>query len=93
MTHEESKVLWKLEKIGFEAALEADRYKKLVDAVDPLIESDKLSYDEFMNTFANFFEEVINEHKTVNIEETAEVRKAIIDKIINLTIEKYEQQR
>lgn len=93
MTHEESKVLWKLEKIGFESALDADRYKKLVDVVDPLIGSDKLSYDEFMNTFANCFEEIINEHKTISTEETAENRKEIIDKVTDLVIEKYEQQR
>lgn len=92
MTHGESKVLWKLEKIGFEAALEADKYKKLVDIVDPLIESDNLSYDEFMNTFANCFERVINEYNTTNTEETAEIRKEIINKVINLTIEKYEQR-
>lgn len=93
MTHEESKVLWKLEKIGFETALEANRYKELIDVVDPLIESGKLYYDEFMNTFANCFEEIINEYKTANTEETAEIRKEIIDKVINLTIEKYEQQQ
>lgn len=88
MTHEESKVLWKLEKIGFEAALDIDRYKKLIDVVDPLIESNKLSYDTFVNILTDSFKEVANIYDITDAEEDAETRKKIIDEAINLTIKK-----
>jgi len=56
MTHEESKNLWKLEKMSFQESSEIyPEYVELIEVIDPLIESGELFYDEFTNDFAERF--------------------------------------
>ena len=61
MTHEESKNLWKLEKMSFQENSEMyPEYVELIEIIDPLIESGELFYDEFTNDFADMFMIALN---------------------------------
>lgn len=57
MTYDESKILWKLEKLSFEEAKKNGTVtyglNHLYHRVDTLIMSDKLKYDEFCNDMAD----------------------------------------
>lgn len=57
MTYEESKNLWKLEKLSFEEAKKNGNItyglNHLYHIADKLIMSDKLKYDEFCNNMAD----------------------------------------
>lgn len=89
MTHEESKNLWKLEKMSFQESSEMyPEYSELIEVIDPLIESGELLYDEFTNDFADMFMTTLNPSTNDN---TVEERKRIISTTIKNMIDKYKE--
>lgn len=89
MTHEESKNLWKLEKMSFQENSEIyPEYIELIEVIDPLIESGKLLYDGFTNDFADMFMTALNPSTN---DDTVEERKRIISTTIKNMIDKYKE--
>ena len=89
MTHEESKNLWKLEKMSFQENSEMyPEYSELIEVIDPLIESGELLYDEFTNDFADMFMIALNPSTN---DDTVEERKRIISITIKNMIDKYKE--
>lgn len=89
MTHEESKNLWKLEKMSFQENSEIyPEYVELIEIIDPLIESGKLFYDEFTNDFADMFMVALNPSTN---DDTVEERKRIVSTTIKSMIDKYKE--
>lgn len=89
MTHEESKNLWKLEKISFQESSEIyPEYSELIKVIEPLIESGKLFYDEFTNDFADTFMIALNPSTN---DDTIEERKRIVSTTIKNMIDKYKE--
>lgn len=89
MTHEESKNLWKLEKMSFQENSEIyPEYVELIKVIEPLIESGKLLYDEFTNDFADMFMTALNPSTN---DDTIEERKRIISTTIKNMIDKYKE--
>lgn len=89
MTHEESKNLWKLEKMSFQESSEIyPEYVELIDVIEPLIESGKLLYDEFTNDFADTFMIALNPSTN---DDTVEERKRIVSTTIKNMIDKYKE--
>lgn len=89
MTHEESKNLWKLEKMSFQESKSLEiypEYLELINVVDSLIESGELFYDEFTNDFANAIMTVLNPSTN---DDTVEGRKRIVSATIKSVIDKY----
>ena len=89
MTHEESKNLWKLEKMSFQENSEIyPEYIELIEVIEPLIESGELLYDEFTNDFADMFMVALNPSTNDN---TVEERKRIVSTTIKSMIDKYKK--
>lgn len=89
MTHEESKNLWKLEKMSFQENSEMyPEYSKLIEVIDPLIELGELFYDEFTNDFADAFMIALNPSTN---DDTVEERKRIVSTTIKSMIDKYKK--
>ena len=89
MTHEESKNLWKLEKMSFQENSEMyPEYVELIEIIDPLIESGELFYDEFTNDFADMFMIALNPSTN---DDTVEERKRIVSTTIKNMIDKYKE--
>lgn len=89
MTHEESKNLWKLEKMSFQESSEIyPEYIELIEVIDPLIESGELLYDVFTNDFADTFMTVLNPSTN---DDTVEERKRIVSATIKSMIDKYKE--
>ena len=89
MTHEESKNLWKLEKMSFQESSEMyPEYSELIEVIDPLIESGELFYDEFTNDFADMFMVALNPSTN---DDTVEERKRIVSTTIKNMIDKYKE--
>lgn len=89
MTHEESKNLWKLEKMSFQENSEMyPEYVELIEIIDPLIESGELFYDEFTNDFADMFMIALNPSTN---DDTVEERKRIVSTTIKSMIDKYKE--
>lgn len=89
MTHEESKNLWKLEKMSFQESSEIyPEYVELIEVIDPLIESGELFYDEFTNDFADMFMIALNPSTN---DDTVEERKRIVSTTIKSMIDKYKE--
>lgn len=89
MTHEESKNLWKLEKMSFQESSEMyPEYSELIEVIDPLIESGELLYDEFTNDFADMFMTTLNPSTN---DDTVEERKRIVSTTIKNMIDKYKE--
>lgn len=89
MTHEESKNLWKLEKMSFQENSEMyPEYSELIEVIDPLIESSELFYDEFTNDFADMFMTALNPSTN---DDTVEERKRIVSTTIKNMIDKYKE--
>lgn len=89
MTHEESKNLWKLEKMSFQESSEIyPEYVELIEVIEPLIESGELFYDEFTNDFADMFMVALNPSTNDN---TVEERKRIVSTTIKNMIDKYKE--
>lgn len=89
MTHEESKNLWKLEKMSFQENSEIyPEYVELIEVIEPLIESGELLYDEFTNDFADMFMIALN--LSIN-DDTVEERKRIVSTTIKNMIDKYKE--
>lgn len=89
MTHEESKNLWKLEKMSFQENSEIyPEYVELIEVIEPLIESGELFYDEFTNDFADMFMIALNPSTN---DDTVEERKRIVSTTIKNMIDKYKE--
>lgn len=89
MTHEESKNLWKLEKMSFQENSEMyPEYSELIEVIDSLIESGELFYDEFTNDFADMFMTALNPSTN---DDTVEERKRIVSTTIKSMIDKYKE--
>lgn len=89
MTHEESKNLWKLEKMSFQENSEIyPEYVELIEVIDPLIGSGELFYDEFTNDFADMFMVALNPSTN---DDTVEERKRIVSTTIKSMIDKYKE--
>ncbi len=89
MTHEESKNLWKLEKMSFQENSEIyPEYVELIEVIEPLIESGELLYDEFTNDFADMFMTTLNPSTN---DDTVEERKRIVSTTIKNMIDKYKE--
>lgn len=89
MTHEESKNLWKLEKMSFQENSEIyPEYIELIEVIEPLIESGELLYDEFTNDFADMFMVALNPSTN---DDTIEERKRIVNTTIKNMIDKYKE--
>lgn len=89
MTHEESKNLWKLEKMSFQESSEIyPEYIELIEVIDPLIESGELLYNEFTNDFADMFMIALNPSTN---DDTVEERKRIVSTTIKSMIDKYKE--
>lgn len=89
MTHEESKNLWKLEKMSFQENSEMyPEYSELIEVIEPLIESGELFYDEFTNDFADMFMTALNPSTN---DDTVEERKRIVSTTIKSMIDKYKE--
>lgn len=79
-----SKFLWEQEKESMKKNLKRD-FTKLIEILDPLIESGKVLYPDYIKIFTNFFEKNIPKDK----EDSKEERTKAIDKTIAETIEFY----
>lgn len=89
MTHEESKNLWKLEKMSFQENSEIyPEYVELIEVIEPLIESGELFYDGFTNDFADMFMTALNPSTN---DDTVEERKRIVSITIKSMIDKYKE--
>lgn len=84
MTYEESKVMWRLEKMSFDEAKKNGNVtyglNQLYHIADKLIMSNKLKYDEFCNNMADELAKVGNG-------EPDEVMNTVVTNLID----KYEQ--
>ena len=79
-----SKFLWEQEKESMKKNLRRD-FTELIEILDPLIESGKVLYPDYIKTFTNFFEKNIPKDE----EDSKEERTKAIDKTIAETIEFY----
>lgn len=66
MTYEESKVLWKLEKDGFDKVTKTEVAEELFKLVDELINSDTILYQDFIDMI---MKQMYNMSETDNIDE------------------------
>ena len=79
-----SKFLWEQEKESMKKNLRRD-FTELIEILDPLIESGKVLYPDYIKTFTDFFEKNIPKDE----EDSKEERTKAIDKTIAETIEFY----
>ena len=79
-----SKFLWEQEKESMKKNLKRD-FTELIEILDPLIESGKVLYPDYIKTFTDFFEKNIPKDE----EDSKEERTKAIDKTIAETIEFY----
>ena len=79
-----SKFLWEQEKESMKKNLKRD-FTKLIEILDPLIESGKVLYPDYIKTFTDFFEKNIPKDE----EDSKGERTKAIDKTIAETIEFY----
>lgn len=82
---EESKAMWELEKSSMPP--DVDRYTKLIEVLDPLINSGKVLYIDFVELLAEKFEEQLENNKS----DTKEDRKKVVDAAFNELIAYYKQ--
>lgn len=66
MTYEESKVLWKLEKDGFDKVAKTEVAEELFKLVDELINSDTILYQDFIDMI---MKQMYNMSEADNIDE------------------------
>lgn len=79
-----SKFLWEQEKESMKKNLRRD-FTELIEILDPLIESGKVLYPDYIKTFTDFFEKNIPKDE----EDSKEERTKAIDKTIAETLEFY----
>lgn len=82
---EESKAMWELEKSSMPP--DVDRYIKLIEILDPLINSGKVLYIDFVKLLTEKFEEQLENSKS----DTKEDRKKVVDAAFNELIAYYKQ--
>ena len=79
-----SKFLWEQEKESMKKNLRRD-FTELIEILDPLIESGKVLYPDYIKTFTDFFEKNIPKDE----EDSKEERTKAIDQTIAETLEFY----
>lgn len=84
MTHEESKVLWKLEKDGFDKVAKTEVAEELFKLVDELINSDTILYQDFIDMI---MKQMYNMSETDNIDE----RKQQIQDMYSTVLEHFKK--
>lgn len=91
MTHEESKIMWKMEKENTAFESLSSGMKELYNTVDGLIEKDIITYDVFIQDLVSAMVEVTEENKSDTMEQRKEninlVCLSLIDKYNSLTKE------
>lgn len=90
MTHEESKIMWKLEMENIKALKEngteiSESLQMLTDLVGKLIEDEKLLYNDYVNDLIDMSTTVL-----VDGDEKAD-RQTQVDAMCNKLIEKYSE--
>lgn len=84
MTYEESKVLWKLEKDGFDKVSKTEVAEELFKLVDELINSDTILYQDFIDMI---MEQMYNMSETDDIDE----RKQQIQDMYSTVLEHFKK--
>ena len=84
MTYEESKVLWKLEKDGFDKVAKTEVAEELFKLVDELINSDTILYQDFIDMI---MEQMYNMSETDDIDE----RKQQIQDMYSTVLEHFKK--
>lgn len=84
MTYEESKVLWKLEKDGFDKVAKTEVAEELFKLVDELINSDTILYQDFIDMI---MKQMYNMSETDNIDE----RKQQIQDMYSTVLEHFKK--
>ena len=82
-SHEESKVLWKLELASAEKLTLTPEHQKLVDLVTKKIDDYTLTYEEYLVDIANFLKDASENDEP----------KEIIKNMCNHLIQKYGHQK
>lgn len=90
MTHDESKMLWELEKSTFaEKSFRTpvdDLYNKLMNIADGLIQSNSITYEDYTNTIADNFKKASDSIKG----NSKKIRKQILEQTLQDTINYFE---
>lgn len=77
---EESKLMWELEKMTVQDNPDsATNYVDLINALDPLIQSGKILYSDFIEAVSSFFAKHSKEVDEATLEDNAEERKKVVD--------------
>ena len=84
MIYEESKVLWKLEKDGFDKVAKTEVAEELFKLVDELINSDTILYQDFIDMI---MKQMYNMSETDNIDE----RKQQIQDMYSTVLEHFKK--
>lgn len=79
MTYEESKVLWKLEKDGFDKVAKTEVAEELFKLVDELINSDTILYQDFIDII---MEQMYNMSETDDIDERKQQMQDMYSKVL-----------
>lgn len=82
-----SKYLWYLEKEAMKVS-ENEKVLELIEVLDPLIESEKVLYEDFVENLLHKFEQYSKEE----YEDSIEGRTALVNKIYSELIEEYKQK-
>lgn len=90
MTHDESKMLWELEKSTFaEKSFRTsvdDLYNKLMNVADVLIQSNSITYEDYTNAIADNFKKASDSIKG----NSKKIRKQILEQTLRDTINYFE---
>lgn len=79
MTYEESKVLWKLEKDGFDKVAKTEVAEELFKLVDELINSDTILYQDFIDMI---MKQMYNMSETDDIDERKQQIQDMYSKVL-----------
>ena len=82
-----SKYLWYLEKEAMKMS-ENKKVLELIDILDPLIESEKVLYEDFVENLIHKFEQ----YSTEEYDDSIEGRTELVNKIYSELIEEYKQK-
>lgn len=79
MTYEESKVLWKLEKDGFDKVTKTEVVEELFKLVDELINSNMILYQDFIDMV---MKQMYNMSETDDIDERKQQMQDMYSKVL-----------
>lgn len=82
-----SKYLWYLEKEAMKMS-KLEKVLELIEVLDPLIESEKILYEDFVENLLHKFEKYSKE----DYEDSIEGRTALVNKIYSELVEEYKQK-